>query len=326
VMPTAVHVGGVGGALTRGSDARPLGSSPRGRVVLGALGGVWGDRLVARGSVLATPVAMIVDGRRPPTPRIAVFVHGLGETELAWRRPGYGEALAAGHGVTPVYARYNSGLAVEAGGRALAGALTAMITQWPVAVDEITLVGHSMGGLVIRAACHHGRGEPWSDRVRRTVGLGVPHEGAPLARAAATAERVLSALPETRPFAAILRVRSRGILDLEHGLGLPFSPAADHLFVSASVTRDPRAPAGRLLGDLLVYRSSAWAQRTHAERVVLHPGHYRHLGGVDHFDLLGHPAVVQRLEDWIAGDERPSAAVALAAELELLGERAARRW
>jgi hypothetical protein len=302
ITAATLRGGGAGGALTRAPDARPLGSSARGRVALGALGGVCGDRLAAQGSVLATPMALIVDGRRAPTPRIAVFVHGLGETELAWRRPGYGEALAAGHGITPVYARYNSGLAAQDGGRALAGALAEMVAQWPAPVDEITLVGHSMGGLVIRAACHHGRGEPWCDRVRRTVGLGVPHEGAPLARAAAAAERALGLLPETRPFAARLHLRSRGILDLEQGLRLPFSPGADHLFVSASVSRDPRAPAGRMLGDLLVHRTSAWAQRTDTERVALRSDRYRHFGGANHFDLLGHPAVVERLEAWMAGD------------------------
>ena len=301
ITAVALRAGGVGGALTRAPGARPLGSSARGRVILGAIGGAWGDRLAAQGSVLATPTSLIVDPRRAPTPRIAVFVHGLGETELAWRRPGYGEALAAHHGITPVYARYNSGLAVPEAGRGLADALAAMVAQWPTAIDEITLVGHSMGGLVIRAACHHGHGEPWAERVRRTVGLSVPHEGAPLARAAAAAERALGRLPETRPFAALLSARSRGILDLEHGLRLPLSPGVEHLFVSASVSRDPRARAGRAFGDLLVHRTSAWALRTDAERVALSPAHYRHLGGANHFDLLGHPAVVEQLEGWIAG-------------------------
>jgi hypothetical protein len=291
---------GVAAALTRPPDAPALGTSPRGRVVLGVLGGVWGDRLADRGSVLATAPSLIVDDRRPPTRRIAVFVHGLGETELAWRRPGYGEALAAGHGITPVYARYNSGLAIAEAGAVLAEALAAMVAGWPVAVDEITLVGHSMGGLVVRAACHHGRGEAWCARVRRTVGLSTPHEGAPLARGAAGAERALSALPETRPLAATLRARSAGIRDLEDGLRLPWPAGVDHLLVSASVARDPRAPAGRVLGDLLVHRQSAWGQRTATERLQLHPDRYRHLGGATHFDLLGHPAVVELLGDWIA--------------------------
>jgi pimeloyl-ACP methyl ester carboxylesterase len=291
------------GACTRDPAAPPLAADARGRALLGALAGAWGDRLAARGSVLDTPLALIVDDRRRVTGRLAVFIHGLGETELSWRRdarrrPPYGDRLSA-HGITPVYVRYNSGRPIEASGAALADALADAVSAWPVAVDEISLIGHSMGGLVARAACHRDRDEEWCARVRRTVFLGSPHTGAPLARAAALAERAVSALPETRAFAAPLRVRSAGVRDLAHGSAVPFLAHADHFFVSASVTRDPEALAGRLLGDLLVLRHSAWAQRGRRERVRFDPSHYRHLGAATHLDLLDHPAVAELLEDWI---------------------------
>ena len=31
-----------------------------------------------------------------------------------------------------------------------------LVSVWPVRVREIDLIGHSMGGLVIRSACHYG--------------------------------------------------------------------------------------------------------------------------------------------------------------------------
>ena len=54
---------------------------------------------------------------------------------------------------------------------------------------EILLVGHSMGGLVIRSACHYGSedGAPWVRHVRHVFYLGSPHLGAPLARVAGLA-------------------------------------------------------------------------------------------------------------------------------------------
>lgn len=304
-----VRGGALGVALTRPADAPSLERDPRGRAVLGVLNGAWGDRLEQRGSVLATPLTVICDraAAPSPTPRLVVFVHGLGETDASWRwgaarhRP-YGDRLAAEHGFTPLYVRYNSGRPVSDNGAALSAALTETIADWPVAVQEIVLIGHSMGGLVIRAAC--GQPSGWSDRVRCIVGLGTPHTGAPLARAAHGAERALARLPETRAFAAPLRAGSAGIRDLRRGSELPFLESADHYFISATLTREPDALGGRLLGDLLVLSSSARAQRTSAEELGFAQENYHHLGAVNHFDLLNHPAVYAQLDRWVRG-QRP---------------------
>jgi pimeloyl-ACP methyl ester carboxylesterase len=305
-----VHGGALAAAAGWGAwrpDVLPLGSGARGRVLLGALGGAFGDRLAASGSPLHTPLQLFVDDSRGATDRLAVFVHGLGETEAAWRLHArrvtpYGDRLAAESGVTPVYVRYNSGLPIAASGEQLAAALDALVESWPAPDAEISLIGHSMGGLVARAACHAEGQARWRDRVRRTIFLGSPHTGAPLARAARAAEGALSRLPETRPFAAPLRTRSAAVRDLADGLQAPFMESADHFFVSASVSRDPGALSGRLLGDLLVLRRSAWAQDSRTERLTFDPSHYRHLGGSHHFDLLGHPAISDLIAGWVAGD------------------------
>ncbi len=233
-----------------------------------------------------------------------MFVHGLGETERAWslnaaRVTPYGDRLAEECGVTPAYVRYNSGLPIGVTGERLAVALDELLEDRPAC--ELSLVGHSMGGLVARAACHQGGEGHWRDHVRRTIFLGSPHDGAPLARAARAAERALSGLPETRPFAAPLRTRSAAVRELADGLDAPFLDGADHYFVSASVSRDPNALGGRVLGDLLVLRHSAWAQGTRTERLRFDPSHYRHLGGAHHFDLLGHPAISDLIAGWVAG-------------------------
>ena len=94
-----------------------------------------------------------------------------------------------------------------------------MVAAWPVAVEEIALVGHSMGGLVARSACHQAAeaGMALAGRVRHVVSLGTPHHGAPLKHGVHLAAHALHALPETRPFARFLRRRSAGIRDLRHG-------------------------------------------------------------------------------------------------------------
>jgi pimeloyl-ACP methyl ester carboxylesterase len=114
------------------------------------------------------------------TRRVAIFVHGLACSESMWsaysqRHYGtpdttYGSRLAADLGYTPVYLRYNTGLHIAENGRTLAGLLQRICTEWPAGIDELTLIGHSMGGLVIRSACHYGREAnlEWTRPVRRS--------------------------------------------------------------------------------------------------------------------------------------------------------------
>jgi pimeloyl-ACP methyl ester carboxylesterase len=276
------------------------------RVALGALNGAFGDMLEAQGSPLATPMSARVDGElRPPAARLAVFIHGLCETEDAWflyRERGvvYGRELHDRLGYTPVYLRYNSGLAIEENGRRLAAMLTDLVSEAPVPVHEVVLVGHSMGGLVARSACGELAGTDTGALVRHVVLLGAPHRGAPLEQAAALTARVLAAVPETRAFATALDGRSTGIRDLAIGIrpGTPYAEEIEHYFFSAGLT----GALERAFGDLLVHRRSAW-DIGRGEQVRFAPDRYRHLADANHFDLLGHPAIGEQLVRWLSGAE-----------------------
>jgi pimeloyl-ACP methyl ester carboxylesterase len=267
-----------------------------------------------------------------PTPRLVVFLHGLMETEFAWRlgerRSGqtYGSSLARDLPCTPVYVRYNSGRHVSENGASLADLLEALVAAWPLPVSEIALVGHSMGGLVARSGCHLAaeRGDAWVGRVRHVVSLGTPHLGAPLARGVHYASSALGTLPETRPLAGLLRRRSAGIRDLRQGSlvdadwrdrdpdalravaceEVPLLEGAVHCFVSATLTTDPKHPVGRLIGDTLVLESSA-SGRSRSRRIGFDDEHGMHVGGTHHLALLNHPAVYPRLREWL-GDEAHS--------------------
>jgi hypothetical protein len=348
-----------GGAATAGlgwagafPDAPSLSDDLRGRLVVGALNGMWGDRLHQDGSALATAMAVRVRGtdvaldadslRRAfpqATPRLAVFLHGLCETEDAWRLGAarhvpYARRLQAELGYTPILIRYNSGRHISHNGRALAALLDEVCAHWPLEVSEVALIGHSMGGLVARGACHYAGAGSWRERVRHVFMLGTPHKGAPLELGANAVCHAAARVPELTPFAAPIRVRSVGVKDLAYGYvvdadweghdldafwtntgtDVPFLQTATHYFVSASLTREPDAPVGRLLGDLLVLRPSAWSQGARGERLRFPVEQYAHVGGATHFDLLNHPAVYAQIHRWLsAGTPQLPAPVAWAA-------------
>lgn len=215
---------------TRPEGARSIDDTTSGRLVVGAINGAWGDALHQRRSPLAAKMTFRSRGRdlrspvelADPTPRLALFIHGLCETDDAWRlgasrHAPYGDRLGSELGYTPLYLRYNSGLHISDNGRRLAAMLDELVARWPVPLHEIALFGHSMGGLVARSACHYGRVEGWRRAVRHVFTLGAPHRGAPLEQAANVACSALSLLPETRGFAVPLKARSAGIKDLRYG-------------------------------------------------------------------------------------------------------------
>ena len=113
----------------------------------------------------------------------------------------------------------SQGKHVSDNGHDLAWLLDGLLAAWPEQVDDLLLVGHSMGGLVIRSACHYGSqaAAQWTERVRHIFYLGSPHLGAPLARAAGLAGWALGQAPETRPFVTLVNGSSPGIKDLRHG-------------------------------------------------------------------------------------------------------------
>src|SRR5262249_19227833 len=120
------------------------------------------------------------------TTKLVVLVHGSCMTDAQFTRGGHdhGAALARDLGYTPLYLRYNTGRQISTNGHASAAILEQLITSWPVAVDELVLIGHSMGGLVVRSARHVAalHEHTWQNRLRALITLGTPHHGAPLER------------------------------------------------------------------------------------------------------------------------------------------------
>lgn len=313
--------------------------------------GLFGDTLEERGASVATPMTIrsgstdlpldrqnLADALFSATPsisgRICVLVHGLMSNESIWGFPGdwtttYGTLLADEHDVTVLSLRYNTGRHISSNGRELAELLNRLVRAWPVRVREINLIGHSMGGLVIRSACHYGRltrplgrrlpiGRRWTSRVRRVVLIGVPNDGAGLEHLVNSASAALASIPvpATRLLGRGLDRRSAGIKDLRFGNILdedwasadpwatvrshPHRPLrlrrADHLVIAGSIGNDPAHPLARLLGDALVTEPSATGSV--AERELFPGATIRMFPKVTHNALAHHPDVFDTIAAW----------------------------
>lgn len=304
---------------------------------IGILNGAVGDYLHRTRNGLATEMVCVADGqpepllraalarRHPqPTSRIVVLVHGLMCTEDAWRFPDggdYGSLLARDLGYTPLTLRYNSGRAIPDNGAALAQLLERLVTEHPVPIKEILLIGFSMGGLVIRSACHSAAsiGHAWLSRVARAIYIGTPHRGAPLERAARLATRLLSGVddPYTQLAARLINLRSDGLQDLgdadlrhqdrsqrrasltlrdpEHPV--PLLPAIQHYLVAGTVADHPALAV--LFGDAIVPVSSATnGECIDAHSIALPPSHVKIFPATGHMALARDPSVYEQIHAW----------------------------
>lgn len=263
-----------------------------------AAGGIVGDHMARRRNPAAPRMSLRLNGRslqmntdalRAAYPqagsRVALFVHGLCCDEHSWRlysndrgheNTPYGTRLEREHGYNALYLRYNSGQSIASNARQLARLLDALDRHWPCSIDTLTLIGHSMGGLLIRAAAAEGlaRGSDWARRVDAVICLGSPHLGAPLEKLVHAGIPLLQQLELTKPFARVLEWRSIGIRDLRHGSisaqdrrqrrsppsRVARLPQARYHFIGSSVGRSDRDLLGQVLGDGLVRLPSALAR------------------------------------------------------------------
>lgn len=326
-------------AASRRSRLRPLWRSSLGSGIQAVVNAVWGDELERRRSGLCLELGLRDAGGEPispnphafanaypvPTARLVVLLHGLGETERCWLRPtedgettlALGNLLSA-DAFTPLLVRYNTGRHVSDNGVALAALLEEVVQSWPVAVEDVALVGHSMGGLVARSSMHAGRAarHRWASTARHVVTLGSPHLGAPLEKGVNLMSWGLRLAPESRPLSEFLDHRSSGIKDLRFGAireddwngadpdallsdvvgDIPPPEGVEQHFVAGVVTADPTHPVGVLIGDLIV-RAGSGIGRGRRRRVEA--ADVRVLGGRRHFDLLHDAAVHEQVRDWL---------------------------
>jgi len=310
----------------------------------GALNGTVGDYLNKRGNGLEIAMGLRHAGRPlaieseqlaralpNATRKICLFVHGLGCTEESWNifaeqfhgdpRHNFGALLQRDLGYTPLYVRYNSGLHVSENGRRLADLIEELSAVYPEPIEELVLIGHSMGGLVVRSAVHYGALDrrSWISHLTHVICIGTPHHGAPLEQVGNLLTSVLRYFdtPGTQIPAQILNLRSAGIKDLRFGYvvdedwaghdpdalfqnnrrDIPFLQGVGYYFIASTISRDSQHPARQWIGDLLVHLPSAQGQSLTATGQVF--------CGMHHFHILNHPDVYQQIKRWCSVAAKP---------------------
>jgi alpha-beta hydrolase superfamily lysophospholipase len=321
------------GPLTGGT----AGTWPGRRTVIAALNGVLGDYLDGSHNPLALPMQLCIGGEplaltragiaeAIPHPRTCavVLVHGLCMGDLQWNRESHdhGEALARDLGANALYLRYNSGRHVSTNGTELAALLHQLVESWPIPLCELVLVGHSMGGLLIRSAyaAAESGAHRWKKLLRALVFVGTPHHGAPMERGGQGIDLLLAASPYTAAFTRLSRLRSAGITDLRHGSVLDSDWRGRDRFGCRADLRQPQplpaaVPCFAIAGSL----SKATPRNGRAARsdglvpvasaLGRHRDPRRDLGfaprrqwvayGTGHLDLLSSLAVHRQLQRWL---------------------------
>ncbi len=349
------HLVGVGIDVALAQLAPLLGESvpgPERAALLAALNGVVGDYLVATGNPLATEMCMC-SGDGQPLPldpgalaqalpeaggKLVVLLHGSSMYDRQWTRGGHdhGAALARDLGFFPLYLRYNSGLHVSTNGRAFAALMERLARAWPVPITELVFVGHSMGGLVARSACHvaETEGHAWRGKLTKLAFLGTPHHGAPLERGGNMVDLLLGVSRYSAPLSRLGRLRSAGVTDLRFGnvvdahwegrdrfahgrdprgdLALPEGVAC--YAIAATTTPAPSGPsappayprrAGErtagLRSDGLVPVDSALGRHARPTLALGFPEAHQWIAyGTGHLDLLERPDVYETLRAWLS--------------------------
>lgn len=285
--------------------------SPERAAVLAALNGVIGDRLAASTNPLATRMSLRLEGLAidpeeiPSARRHLLLIHGLCMNDLQWQHEGHdhGVALAASLGFTPTYLRYNTGRPIADNGRELALLLEQAFGERPK--EQLDVLAHSMGGLLIRHAVQSARelNLSWPDQLQRIVFLGTPHQGAPLERAGSWIDLLLGSTPYTAPLAKLGQVRSAGITDLRHGLDadLPLPEGVACFSYAATLAAKRGELKDRLLGDGLVPLASALGQHADPELSLSFAKERQAIGySMGHLELLSRPEVTVQLQAWLA--------------------------
>jgi hypothetical protein len=333
-------------------DSAP--GTPQREAVLAALNGVLGDHLSDSQSPLATPMTLLWQGAAldslamptlpAPGRKILLLIHGLCMNDLQWQtqvKPpatavstaaglpdsaqpvhDHGAALAQTLGYTPVYLRYNTGRHISENGRELATQLEQWLTYWPFVIEELTVLAHSMGGLVIRSALYYAQQDhlQWPRHLKNIIFLGTPHLGAPLERAGHWIDVILGSTPYSAPFRRLTQLRSAGITDLRYGYvldrdwqgqdrfarqsaqrqTLPLPSGVACYTVAATTAANRSLLADRLLGDGLVPLNSALGKHHDSKHgLAFAPSSQWIAYRTGHLALLSSPAVTQKLLQWL---------------------------
>jgi pimeloyl-ACP methyl ester carboxylesterase len=312
-------------------------SSLKREVAISMLNGVLGDYLLERENPLAVIMQLRRDGKalsdvalrnliEKSDGKILLMVHGLCMNDLQWQvdEHDHGIELARDLGYEPIYLHYNTGRHISENGRDLAALLEYLVTISPQPLS-LSILAHSMGGLVSRSAFHYGEKaqHTWLAQVNKMVFLGTPHHGAALEKGGNLIDILLGSNPYSLPFAKLGQIRSAGITDLRYGSIIDedwqgkdrFSYNADDrgslalpngvrcYTVAAVKSKQSTVVGDGLIGDGLVNVDSALGRHNDDLLHLTFPEQHQWVGrDMNHMDLLYHPDVYRKIRCWLLDD------------------------
>ncbi len=289
---------------------------------------------------------------KPLTNKVIVLIHGLTNLETIWdfradsntqqdiqgqtqqqtlseqkihgkiltsELDNYGFRLQRDFGYTPFFLRYNTGLSIKENGQNLSDLLIQLFKFYPIQVDDLVLMGFSMGGLLSRSAqkIAHDNDLAWLKKLANCYYIGTPHEGSPLEKFGHLTSSIVKSVPLNyiNQWADWIDLRSQGIKDLKDGLinlnntsSSPESNESDpykqsvkcgsfvehaqHHFISGGVSENKDSVANKLVGDTLVRYSSA--------HPISAPDNAKnsHFEGITHVPLAHSNKVYQQIKQW----------------------------
>lgn len=312
---------------------------------LGVLNGVIGDALGKKKNLLAIQMGFYKEFKLlaltkktlskihgTHSGKICILAHGSCGTEQDWvfvhnSSINYGSLLQFDKGYAPFFVRYNSGLHISTNGKLLSDLLEKLVRCYPTKIDHIILIGHSMGGLVFRSACHYGKIKKckWVTLVKKIFYLGSPHLGTHLEKLGNLTTSILKQIPNpiTKIIATIGNWRSAGIKDLRHGYvtdedwqkhntdnlfhihknKTPLLASADHYMICSTISKNADSKMGRLFGDGLVHPASGTGRGFfESNRIHFSKDHTKIFAGISHHKLQRNQRVYEQIKSWLEID------------------------
>ena len=257
--------------------------------------------------------------------KILLMVHGSCTNDIQWTRKehNHGVALAKEFDKTPISLYYNSGRHISSNGQNLNTLLEKLVLHWPVAVEELIIISHSMGGLVARSALHYGQQQQnsWTKNLKKMIFLGTPHHGASLEKAGNYVEVILKAIPYAKPFARLAKIRGAGVTDLRYGnlLDKDWQDMDQHSIqgdrrqhvplpeqiacytIAAVAGKETASKTKKMLGDNLVSIKSALGKHKNPTKNLDFKKKHSFIAYENtHLDLLSDAKVYNKIKTWMA--------------------------
>lgn len=307
----------------------------------GILNGVVGDYLDTTENGLSIQMMFIKNGKGLAlnhdellnydthlSNRICILIHGLTSDETTWNyadgQENYGDLLQKNFGYTPFFLRYNTGKHISENGKTFSKLIETLIHNYPLDVEEIVVIGHSMGGLVLRSACYYAESDQllWHKRLSKIIFLGTPHLGAPLEKFGNVLSYLLKKIPVSysKISGDIINVRSAGIKDLRFGyltdedwknknpdellknnkVRVPLLDHVKYYIITGSIHKNPVHPVNEWFGDALVLKKSATGKGRNKHYIPFDLNNHSSFEGLTHNKLTHHHGVFEQINQWVS--------------------------